>query len=588
MKRDLVVALIGRPNVGKSSLFNRLIKRQNKALAYDLPGVTRDRHYGITTFNDLGNIHEEDVILVDTGGFYPQSVDETNGTVVENTAGKFFNIMADSAKLAIEESDLVLLVVDVREGLLPFDQTIVNYIRSQKKDFLVLINKFDSSSQEGSQYDFYSLGIEEEQIFTTSAAHGLGLDDLRKRIHQYAFDFSFKKDAGPDLQLGVTPREEVVAKVSLIGAPNAGKSTLLNMFIGAERALVSNIPGTTVDPIEGFFDLYFGENALELKEKKIDGKSDNALLEQYERFRKNNPNIYNAMTSSFITEEESIEGVEDNIEFLESGEVDLENTDDLDTKVEQVFNEEDIPENPVVKEKGSLWRSIHVIDTAGIRRQKSISGHIEEQSVYRSLRCISESDVVLYMIDATKGIGHQDRRLLDVAIEKGKSVIVVLNKMDLMAERLPEMEDKKEWIQSLKDSLPWLTYCDLVPVSAKKKTGINKLKKILKKTILIRNAPVPTGMLNRAIFDLVERHSIVVKKSGGKRLKVKYVSQIKTDPPTFLLFTNKSNGIPENYRRYLKNGIRDNFGLDNTPIHLLFRTGSDLEKRMKKARPSTN
>jgi len=156
---------------------------------------------------------------------------------------------------------------------------------------------------------------------------------------------------------------------------------------------------------------------------------------------------------------------------------------------------------------------------------------------------------------------------------------LAINKIDLVSEKLKTPKDKKQWIEELRDEIPWLEFCDVVPLSAKYKQHIGKFKKVLVETILIRNKRIPTSEVNQTIIDLVDKNSIVIANTGGKRLKVKYSSMIKANPPTFLLFTNRSKGIPENYKRYLKNGIRDSFDLKNAPIHLIFRTSSDLEKR---------
>lgn len=677
-KRSMVISLIGRPNVGKSTLFNRLMRKGHKAITYDEPGVTRDRHYGIANFDALGEEVARDAILVDTGGFYPTKIEEKSLKQKDQIATKFFNIMTEQAKIAIEESDLILFVVDVREGVLPFDHSIADYIRTKGKNFWLIVNKFDSENQTGDELEFYALGIEEEQLITVSAEHALGLNDLRRKIHEELLLFEkLSISKGPNLSRGVTPRENVVAKVALIGAPNAGKSTLLNQLVGSERALVSDIPGTTVDPIEGFFDLFFGA----LDAQKLDGsksnpeiaKTDGLLLKQYEEFRKNNAEVFEEMMKNYLLEEEAVgEKNIDNYDEYEgldiigeseelilsdiSGHVSLDqyqNEEDFSDEYqadlaedweeemyETVFADEDENENDDEEEaaeeisdefelrtsefdeeidqseiyavedrdetyvaprttyshlvdkkddtqqvptyEGSFWRSVHLIDTAGIRRQKSVEGFIEEQSVYRSLRCITESDIVIYMVDATIGISHQDRRLLDIALEKGKSVIVGLNKIDLLKEKLPDEKAKKQWLSDLRDSIPWLYYCDLIPMSAKYGKHLSKLKDVLKKTIMIRRTAIPTGILNRALLEIIENHPIVLKHSGGKRLKVKYASMVKSDPPTFLLFSNRSQGIPENYKSYLKNGLRKEFGLDNTPIHLVFRTGEDLTKRLHK------
>ncbi|MGZ3788210.1 MAG: ribosome biogenesis GTPase Der [Bacteriovorax sp.] len=625
-RRSMVISLIGRPNVGKSTIFNRLMKKAHKAITFDKPGVTRDRHYGIATFSELAHEKSADAIMVDTGGFYPQKIEENVPKKRDQIMNKFFNIMTDQAKTAILESDLILFVVDSREGVLPYDEMIADYIRKEKKPFWVLVNKYDTDKQEGEELEFYSLGIGEEEMFKLSAEHGLGLLDLKTRLHKEILKFEGQqKQEISLLQKGVTPREKVVARLSLIGAPNAGKSTLLNLLLGAQRALVSDIPGTTVDPIEGFFDLFFGKQAYDLDAEVAFAKNDNLLFQQYEEFRANNPEIYQSLSLSYNLEEEGTNGnpLYDEEDYLSSEtplyvdeeaddeEIDFdqalsdEELEKYDNEVyENIFSEEleemefsdsdeevlsdetseDFASEVAAQEQnsGSQWRSLHLIDTAGIRRQKAVEGFIEQQSVYRSLRCITESDIVIFMIDATVGISHQDRRLLDIALEKGKSVIVCLNKIDLLKDKLVDSNAKKEWIKDLRATVPWLYYCDLIPISAKYGRHIGNLKEVIKKTILIRNRSIGTGVLNRYVYQLVENHPVAIKNSGGKRFKVKYASMLKASPPTFLFFTNLSKGIPDNYQSYLKNGLRKEFDLDNTPIHLIFRTGEDLSKRLGK------
>jgi len=608
--RSMVVSLIGRPNVGKSTLFNRLIQKQHKAITHDKPGVTRDRHYEITTFEENHNTDPADVILVDTGGFYPERIAENGRNTEEQNTNKFFNIMTDHARMAIEESDLVLFVVDVREGALPFDSTIADYIRSQKKRFLVVANKYDTDVQAGQEAEFYALGVNSDELITTSSAHGRGVILLKEKVQEIANEFAkdILKEA-PGISMGVTPREQVVSKVALIGAPNAGKSTLLNLLVGSERALVSDIAGTTVDPIEGFFDLFFGKESSILEEDQGFSRNDGLLFRQYEDFRRNNAAVYQQMVDAYALEEMS-----DKNAGMDHFEVDYELSDlvdasleeqlseqlaeqegsSLDKNFEQVFeapadieaasSEDESIDKEVNENEGSHWRSIHIVDTAGIRRQKSVTGFVESQSVYRSLRSITESDIVIVLIDATKGIGHQDRRLIDIALEKGKSVVVVLNKMDLKRAELKDEKAKREWIAHLRIDIPWLSFCDIITISAKHNKGIKQLRESIKKTVLVRSRNIPTGELNRFVFDLVERNPVIAKVGGAKRFKVKYTSMIKSEPPTFLLFTNKSQGVPDNYKRYLRNAIREGFSLDNTPVHLILRTGNELSKRMKKSK----
>ncbi len=641
--RTMVVSLIGRPNVGKSSLFNRLMRKAHKAITHDKPGVTRDRHYGIATFEELAHTKAGEAILVDTGGFYPTKIEENVPKQKDKIMNKFFNIMTDQAKTAINESDLILFVVDSREGVLPFDQTIADYIRAQKKTFWVLVNKYDTDKQEGEELEFYQLGIGEEEMFKVSAEHGLGLLDLKQALHAEIIKFEqTQKDEMSKLQKGVTPREKVVSRLALIGAPNAGKSTMLNLLLGSERALVSDIPGTTVDPIEGFFDIFFGKDAEQMESDVSFAKTDNLLFQQYEEFRNNNPDVYESLAKSYNLEEEGTRGtpIYDEDAYLspetplyeeeEDADLEFEMQADSDIDMDEALSDDeiqkteeelydtvfaveddvdfDMDENAEAesddqyspdylaamkkleeeaKIEGSQWRSMHIVDTAGIRRQKAVDGFIEQQSVYRSLRCITESDIIIFMIDATIGISHQDRRLLDIALEKGKSVIVCLNKVDLLKDRLVDEEAKKEWISDLRATVPWLKHCDLIPLSAKYNKHIGRLREAIKKTVLIRNRNIGTGKLNRYVYQLIESNPVAIKKAG-KRLKVKYASMLKSNPPTFLFFANLSKDIPDNYTNYLKNGLRKEFVLDNTPIHIIFRTGEDLGKKFGKKMKEIN
>ena len=225
-----------------------------------------------------------------------------------------------------------------------------------------------------------------------------------------------------------------------------------------------------------------------------------------------------------------------------------------------------------------------MVDTAGIRRQKSVYGFIEEQSVYRSLKAISEADVIIYMVDVTIGITHQDRRLCDIALEKGKSLIICLNKVDLISETINDPMKKREWLIDMRSKIPWLAYCELITISAKKGKHLTSLKESLRKTLLIRNQKVTTGKLNKTLTSLVDKFPVMIDKKKGTRFRVKYASMLKSTPPTFLVFSNKSKGIPPNFRKYLTSGLRREFQMINTPIHLIFRTTTDIEKRMKRAR----
>jgi GTP-binding protein len=569
--RSAVVSIIGRPNVGKSTIFNRLMKKSFKAMTFNQPGVTRDRHYAIANFGVEGTDQSEDVILIDTGGFYPERIDPAQMRKQKSSTEPFFNLMADHAKLAIDESDLILFVVDVREGLLPFDKTICDYIRSTKKPMWLLINKFDSDKQWGEEADFYQLGIKEDDFFIVSAEHARGLGEVSDRIYEFSKKFRSQLKENKEVQEGVKPNHDVVANIAIIGAPNAGKSTLLNRLVGAQRALVSDVAGTTVDPIEAYFDLHFGDDISFLK------SYDNA-------FRKSDKEVLEEMVDleDEITQKEMIayNDLEDMYKDTSEDIDDEESFEFSDEETELIQDTIDEDENTLVEINPN--RSVKIVDTAGIRKRSQVDGFIEEQSVYRSLKAISESDIVIAMVDATKGITHQDRRLCDIALERGKSIIISLNKMDLLPEIMSDSRKKREWMLDLRARTPWLNFCEMITLSAKEGRYIKALKNSIKRTVLIRNKKVTTSKINKVISELVDRHPVVLNKSSGTTFKVKYASLIKSAPPTFLMFTNKSKGIPENYKKYLKNNLRREFNYINTPVHIIFRTTTDIQKRMRK------
>ncbi len=510
-----VISLIGRPNVGKSTIFNRLLRNSTKAIAFNKPGVTRDRHYGILRFDG----EDQDALLIDTGGFYPEYNDPDENLM--------FSVMAQQARLAIRESDLVLIVVDVREGLLPFDEAIVNFTRKEKKDLWVVVNKYDTDTQAGHEAEFYSLGV--ENLFLVSAEHNRGLFGLKDKM--FEFSQEFEKNQALEVSAGVKPNYPLAGKVALIGAPNAGKSTLLNQLIGCERAVVSSVAGTTIDPIEGFMDLNFETEANLFDKNQFFFKKDavSLLAKLEEEFEQ-----------EFEEEQTSSEElIEDEIE--------------KETELTQPL------------------RSVMMIDTAGIRRKSHIDEEVEAQSVFRSLRAITDSDVVIYLIDGDKGITHQDKKLMGVAIDKGKSLVIAINKIDLNEEVFSKKKEKKEYLLDFKFEIPWLSYCEPVFLSAKNGWGITRLKDEIKKLLLTRKRYIPTGPLNKTLNRLFDQNPVAIKGNYHTKLKLKYAAMVKAAPPTFLLFTNRSKGIPVNYRRYLVNGIRNQFNLPNTPVHVLFR-----------------
>lgn len=611
------VSIIGRPNVGKSSLFNRLLKRSTKALTHDTPGVTRDRNYALIGKKQFECDEDLSAILVDTGGFYPdnklgeelsRNFDENNyKNQFGNNSKKdlFFHLMKEHAKLAIEESDLVLFLVDIREGLNIYDQDIYRFLSQGNKPFLLVINKYDGHKQEMDQYPFYELGHDEQDTFLTSAAHGLGIDGLRDRLRDFVQNY--KPDETSNFSKGVVPEGKVVGNISIIGAPNAGKSTLLNLLTQSQRSLVSPIAGTTVDPIEGYYQLDFKDGVKFLDRQSDKLKSNEMIGLEYKKFLETlengeftlqqlhemkaddfdddyDDNLDDEIRNEFAPDNSGDSSEETNEELSAEFLAEEMSEEDLDLKLSEIDtdteNSEVSPEVPVEIVDGI--RSVKIVDTAGIRKKGQIKDHVESQSVYRSLRAISESDVVIYLMDATRGMTHHDRRLIDISFEKGKSVILVFNKFDLMRRELRNDQQIREWLLDVRAEAPWLNFCEIVTFSAKTGQNLHKLESAIRRTLLTRAKPISTSKLNFVISSLVEKNSIYVKGSRGKTLKVKYSSMVKTNPPTFLLFTNRSKNIPDNYKRYIKNGLRKNLGFKNTPLHLMFRTGKDLELREEK------
>lgn len=633
----LVVSLIGRPNVGKSSLFSRFIselekekegtKLKSDRVIADRPGVTRDRHYTLTTvlsdqermltFEEKEQLQYGQTILVDTGGFYareipltetlPQRAQQIHGIQDQEAVNTFFNLMKDHALKAIEESDLVLVVVDAKEGALPFDKFIIDEVRRQGKPYWIVVNKVDSDHQEVFVSDFYTFLDQSSQLYSLSCAHKRGVFDLienlalwikEEQMERHLRRREVEQHSGRDHM----PREKVIGRLAIIGPPNAGKSTLLNSLIGHERSLVSHISGTTVDPVHAYVDLFLGDNAS-LWDQSARFSGDAEMMRHYEELRKQNPDVYASLLHEDEVDMMEIDQFMRSDEYKDSLELSLELEDEKETNTEEANLEDDIElsedvdlifegeeeEDVVIEEEvegevehQSYWRTLHVIDTAGIRRKASIHDLVEKESVYRSLRAIDQADVILYVIDSVKGPTHQDRRMIDIAFEKGKSVIIVLNKIDLVKANLASQKDRQKWLEEIFSFMPWLSFCRPVAISARYKTNFKSLKTEIKQTLLVRKSSLPTGELNRELHQLFERHPYYPKGKKGKALRLKYASMIKSTPPTLLLFTNASKGIDPTYRRYLINGLRKTFEMRNTPLHLMFRTTGDFWRRKAK------
>ncbi|HUU51137.1 MAG TPA: ribosome biogenesis GTPase Der [Nitrospinota bacterium] len=430
-----VVAIVGRPNVGKSALFNKIIG-QRKAIVNDTEGLTRDRNYNRASFEG------KDFILIDTGGFEPVSKDNILMQVKEQ------------AQLAIDESDIIIFLCDGKTGITNDDIEIFNFLRKTEKPIVVSINKIDDSKHKERVYDFYKLGT--DQLLAISAEHSIGISDLLNTVCNFLPDY--KEIKYPDTYI----------RVSVVGRPNVGKSSLINKIINEKRVLVDKSPGTTRDSIDTYF--------------KRDEK-----------------------------------------EFL-------------------------------------------FIDTAGIRRKGRVTNVLEKYCVIMALKSLERSDIALILIDATDGITAQDTKIAGYAYEAGKACIIVVNKWDLV-----EKDNKTTgaYTTEIKNKLKYLSFAPVIFVSAETGQRINKLFPLIEEIFKEYNKKLSTSKLNRIIKKIWDkRHPSSYR---GKAVKFYYSTQIKSGPPTFLIFVNYSKGIHFSYMRYIENGLRNEFGFFGTPLRILLR-----------------
>ena len=441
MNRKPTISIVGRPNVGKSSLFNRLIGCR-KAITVDTPGVTRDRNYGDLEYAGYN------FRMVDTGGFEP--VKEEG----------YFPLMRRQIIASLEESSMIIFLLDGKEGLMPQDLEIAKGLRKYGKPIFCVINKVDSGKREALVSEFYALGT--EKLYPISSLHGLGIDELLTDLVKTWRVISDEHRGATN-----TTQEVVGIRIALVGKPNTGKSSITNLLLGTERMIVSDVPGTTRDAI--------------------------------------------------------------------------------DSKI-------------MFRDKETI-----LIDTAGLRRKSRIEAKVEEYSVSSALKTIERADVVNLIVDADEGVSHQDGGIAHTIISRGKGLCVVVNKWDLVENKM-SMEEYRRMVYK---RIPHTSFAPVVFASAK--TGKN-LEKILETNLKIHiqlNRRIKTPALNKALEEILQRQSLSYQQ--GKRINILYINQVKTMPPTFVLFTNFPNLIPEHYKRYLENSLREKYGFIGTPIRLLFR-----------------
>lgn len=450
-----IVALIGRPNVGKSTLFNRLLRR-SQAITHDMPGVTRDRIYGECT---MGNVKFS---LVDTGGMVLES--EATPELSKDFEDEIF----EQAKDGLNEADAIVFVVDGKAGLTSLDRQAAEYIRKSDKPVLMLVNKVDGHEMEAHALaDFYALGID---MMSVSAAHGYNLQEVRDTVRKMVKGLKLPKDVDDGVEKGL--------RISMLGRPNAGKSSMVNTLIGQNRLIVSDVAGTTRDSIDVTVD--------------ISGK----------RYT--------------------------------------------------------------------------FVDTAGIRKRANITESLEHISVMRALRNSRRSQVTVLVIDATLGVGRQDKRLIEFLAKEKVPFIVAVNKIDLVP------RDESEYVmRGFEHELRIVPHVPVIKTSTLKKVGIGRILPLAADMVEEGKTRVGTGELNRAMHMVIEQHQPPVVKR--RRAKFYYMTQAQDeDVLTFVFFVNDHTLVRESYQRYLENQIRKIFSISMAPIRVTFRSSHDKKEWEKR------
>jgi GTP-binding protein len=433
------LAITGRPNVGKSTFFNRLLE-QRKAIVDDVSGVTRDRQYGVSDWNG------KSFNVIDTGGFVPDSDDVFETEIRKQVA------------IAIDEANAIVFMVDAATGITHLDDAMAGMLRKSSKPVFLVVNKVDNNDRMLAASEFYSLGF--EKIFFISSASGSGTGELLDAVTELI--------PQRDEEIESEENKEHIPKFAIIGQPNVGKSSLLNSLIGQERTIVSDIAGTTRDTIHT----------------------------HYKMFQK---------------------------EFV-------------------------------------------LIDTAGIRKKAKVHEDLEFYSVIRAIKAMDEADVCLILIDATRGITAQDVSIFSLAARKGKGIVVLVNKWDLVEK---ETNTARDYEATLKQKLAPFTDVPVLFISAKEKTRIFKAMEIALEVAESKNRKIPTSELNETILKAIASyHPPVVR---GNPVKIKYVTQLPTAVPSFAFFCNFPDDVKQPYKNYLENQLRQQFNFKGVPVRLFFR-----------------
>lgn len=428
-----VVAIVGRANVGKSTIFNRMVG-ERISIVEDVAGVTRDRIYAKASWLT------KEFSVIDTGG-------------IELENASFTTQIKMQAEIAIEEADVIVFVVNGREGITKEDEYVARLLQKSRKPIILVVNKIDDNQFRDYIYEFYALGVGDP--IPVSGSHGIGIGDLLDQIINQL-----------DLQDEETNEDEI--SFSIIGRPNVGKSSLTNTILGEERVIVSNIEGTTRDAID----------------------------------------------------------------------------------------------TPFVKD-GQKYR---VVDTAGMRKKGKVYENIEKYSILRALTSIEKSDVILVVIDGETGIREQDKHVAGYAHEAGKGVVIVYNKWDLVDKDEKTMQKKQKEIY---EQFKYLDYARIVFTSAKTGQRVDQIFPLIQESYENSRKRVQTSVLNDVLVD-AQLMNPTTTFNGG-RLKIFYANQVAVCPPTFVLFSNDPQYLHFSYKRYLENRLREAFGFEGTPIHIICR-----------------
>lgn len=438
-----IVAVVGRPNVGKSTLFN-VLAGSRISIVKDTPGITRDRIYADVTWLNYN------FTLIDTGGIEPDSSDI------------ILSQMREQAQIAVDTADVILFMVDVRQGLVDADAKVADMLRRSRKPVVLVVNKVDSYEKMMLDvYEFYNLGIGEPMAI--SAANQQGIGDMLDKVVEYFPEGSAAEE------------EDERPRIAIVGKPNVGKSSIINKLIGEDRLIVSDIAGTTRDAVDAAV--------------RYNGR-------------------------------------------------------------EYIF-----------------------IDTAGLRRKNKIKEELEQYMIVRTVSAVERADIVILVIDALEGVTEQDAKIAGIAHDRGKGIIIAVNKWDAL-----EKDDKtmNRFTQKVRQILSFMPYAEITYISAQTGQRLRKLYDLIDMVEQNQSMRVATGVLNEIMTEAVALQQPPTDK--GKRLRLYYITQVSVKPPTFVIFVNDKQLMHFSYQRYIENKIRDTFGFIGTPLHFIIRERNEKEQ----------